>query len=174
MGTSVCSVCFLQYWHISHFWLVFWEFYLFQYLPWTARKRRLSTCSSMVLLSVRLEMLHRIADTPGSFCPGLPRPGSSNKMWRMRWRKCKSLWPAILMMKIWIGCWENRKERGTPWPTLSRRIRPRRTRIRKVSLLGIIRDRGDVCEERIIRMMIHKYVQRRRSCIISNSLYLGI
>lgn len=34
----------------------------------------------MVHLSVRVEMLHRIADTPGSFCPGLPRPGSSNRM----------------------------------------------------------------------------------------------
>lgn len=46
--------------------------------------RLLGRGGSMVHLSVRVEMLHRIADTPGSFCPGLPRPGSSNRMWRMQ------------------------------------------------------------------------------------------
>lgn len=34
---------------------------------------------SMVHLSVRVEMLHRIADTPGSFCPGLPRPAAATE-----------------------------------------------------------------------------------------------
>ena len=34
------------------------------------RKRRFSKCSHMVRLSVRGEMLHRVADTLGSFRPG--------------------------------------------------------------------------------------------------------
>lgn len=39
------------------------------------------------------------------------------------------------------------EERGTPWPTSSRRRAAKENKNKKgVSLLGIIRDRGDVCE----------------------------